>query len=532
MRSSASSQSRRGKLKPFFGSTTLPGEATSAARAWSGVRPGRACMRSAIHEATSGAACDVPANVEVFVVLPAEVTSAPGAYSAMREPLLLKHVGRFAEVDGSVQPRTVRGPQSWLQVAPIAITRSRQAGAETLVGEPWFPADAVITVPFACRAEAAWAIAIVNALVASQLVANSAFVPRLMLTTRVSGCWVATQSIAATTSDAQQCIVRIEHAHRDNGRTRCATLRCHDAAACDDAADIRAMPVGIRRAAGAGLGCGSVRATADAGRRARAEALLADDAPGEIRMVEADSRIDHRSLDAGANETAVAYIADACERCGDVHVPAAAAVEIDALHGRVGLEGIECLAVDLQNERGDGLEAPQFGIRAGVQRAEQSIGLACDAFAAFCRRVEIGRVTAKNQHHACATFGRDLRRDVAACFRLRLRLCGTGEQGKHDGTHDHLHQARSIHRGGFRNWGGSLGVSEPRIVRDVDPGRRTPAIGGTRACGLQSSVAVPFDDTASGRHPIRFKVNSAHTRLFDGIGHGRMQSASTNGAPR
>ena len=250
------------------------------------------------------------------------------------------------------------------------------------------------------------------------------------------------------------------------------------------------MAVAIRCTSGTALGRQSIRAAADAGRDARAEALLRDDATGEIRMIEADPRIDDRRLHAGPGEAAVAHVADAGERRGDRHVSAAAAVEIDALHGRIGFKRIEGVAIDLEHERGDAFEASQFGEAARGQSGKHAVGVNRDALAAChrLRRLVSGRA-GKYQYHARVALRGDLQRDIAARFRRGLRVRETECQREHDDVQQPADQARSIHVQAPQHSASTRRIRVRRIVREHDtrrtggckPGRRGDAYRGAAA---------------------------------------------------
>src|SRR5688572_27745272 len=97
------------------------------------VAAGLFCFSAAAQAATMGAACEVPAKVEVPPLNPVEVTKAPAAMTSRLPPRLLKQVICLAAVVASVQPRMVALPTLPSQVAPTFIAAAMQAGELLLV---------------------------------------------------------------------------------------------------------------------------------------------------------------------------------------------------------------------------------------------------------------------------------------------------------------------------------------------------------------------------------------------------------------
>ena len=135
---------------------------------------------------------------------PADRTNAPAANSAVVVLRLLKQAGCRGDRDASVQPRKVVDSAVMSQVAATPSTLLRHAGAAIRCRSPWLPLDATTTVPCVFKVSTALFKAMRYDAEASQAPANRSQVPRLRLTTSVSGCCVAIQSSAATTSDVQQ----------------------------------------------------------------------------------------------------------------------------------------------------------------------------------------------------------------------------------------------------------------------------------------------------------------------------------------
>src|SRR5262245_30632456 len=107
----------------------MTSELLSAVSSSAGVVLGRSCSRSAAQAATSGAAWDVPKNVDVPPPMPVDVVGAPGANRSVVALLLVKQVTWSAAVAASVQPRIVTGPTFESQTAPTDVAFWLQAGA-------------------------------------------------------------------------------------------------------------------------------------------------------------------------------------------------------------------------------------------------------------------------------------------------------------------------------------------------------------------------------------------------------------------
>src|SRR5690606_2555671 len=180
-------------------------DSTIASMRWPTVATGAACDSAAAQAAAIGAACEVPPYTDVPPVRPVDVTNAPAANRSVVGLRLAKQAGLRAAVVASLQPRkSSTAPRSESQVAATDRASRMQAGAWICCALPWLPVETVTTAPLATSAPTPAARACVHAVLASQWPGKVSSLPRLRFTAATSGWWVATQSIAATTSEAQQ----------------------------------------------------------------------------------------------------------------------------------------------------------------------------------------------------------------------------------------------------------------------------------------------------------------------------------------
>ena len=88
-------------MLPLRAVLTVVGAALIRASIWFIVAVGLACLSAAAQAATMGAACEVPAKVDVAPLKPVEVTNAPAAITPSVPTRLLKHVICLAAVGSS-----------------------------------------------------------------------------------------------------------------------------------------------------------------------------------------------------------------------------------------------------------------------------------------------------------------------------------------------------------------------------------------------------------------------------------------------